>query len=347
LAKGINLSNWFNEYSSASEYANRFSTAQLSLIKNSGFTYVRLPIGVNILFNEANPSQLNQANLALVDQAINNCITNGLSVTINLHPWQARTDSLVAKDPAFADKIALYWKAIANHYKSYPYDKIFFEVFNEPHAMAVGFTNASIDYWQPIQEKFVKAIRDVSEAHYIIVGGEKWNSIEGLLALQKYNYKNVVYNFHFYDPFLFTHQGATWIDWVPARDGRNIPYPSSPAAVAPLVAAATNTELKNTLTWYGNQNIGINYIDGLIKPAADWAAAKDVILIANEFGSYKLYAPRTSRLAYLKDTRLTLEKYGIGWAMWEADEGFGFINYGSGRANPTADNEILQALGLK
>jgi len=45
LAKGINLSNWFNDYSDPSQFSTRFSFSTLSLIKQSGFTNVRIPIG--------------------------------------------------------------------------------------------------------------------------------------------------------------------------------------------------------------------------------------------------------------------------------------------------------------
>jgi endoglucanase len=347
LAKGINLSNWFNDYSSSSQFANRFTPATLQLIKQKGFTYVRLPIGSTILFNASNPAVLNSTNIIMVDNAVQNCINAGLAVMINLHPWQNDTDSLLAASPAFTDKIALYWKAVANYFKKYDTSKIYFEILNEPHASAGGFTAQGYNWWQPVQGKIITAIREATPYHYIIAGGEGWNSIDGLKQLSVYPYANIIYNFHFYEPFLFTHQGASWAGWVPAMLGNNIPYPSSPEAVAPLVAAASNTELKNALTWYGNQRINIDTLDRWVKFAADWATANKVTIIANEFGSYSPYAPRQSRLAYLHDVRTVFEKYKIGWAMWECDEGFGWISYPSGnRNNPVTDTELLQALGL-
>jgi endoglucanase len=347
LSKGINLSNWFNGYSDAGQYSNRFSLSTLQLIKQKGFTYVRIPIGENILFNPNNPSVLNANNLLAVDNAINNCISAGLGVTINLHAWKNDTDSLLAALPAYGDKVAAYWKAIATYFKKYAANKIYFEVYNEPHASSGGLTTQGFGWWQPVQQKLLQAIREAAPDHYIIAGGEGWNSIDGLKKLQAYNISKIIYNFHFYDPFLFTHQGASWIDWVPAALGKNIPYPSSPAAVAPLAAAATNTELKNTLTWYGDQRINIDSLDKWIKVAVDWAAANKVPLINNEFGSYSPNAPRQSRLTYLKDVRTVMEKYKIGWAMWECDEGFGWMSYPSGNRNsPIIDTELLTALGL-
>lgn len=347
LSKGINLSNWFNDYSDIGQFSNRFSAATLQLIKQKGFTYVRIPVGAGILFNKSNPSVLNAANLIEVDNAVSNCINAGLGVTINLHPAQNETDSLLAASPVYTDQVATYWKSLALFFKKYNADKLYFEVLNEPHASAAGLTAQGFSWWQPVQQKLIQAIRDAAPDHYIIAGGEGWSSIDGLKKITPYNISKIIYNFHFYEPFLFTHQGASWAGWIPAMLGSNIPYPSSPASVAPLIAAASNTELKNALTWYGDQKINIDSLDKMIKQAADWATTNNVPLILNEFGSYSTYAPRQSRLNYLHDVRVVLERYKIGWAMWECDEGFGWISYPSGNRNsPVADNEVLQALGL-
>jgi aryl-phospho-beta-D-glucosidase BglC (GH1 family) len=347
LSKGVNLSNWFNDYSDPGQYANRFSLSTLQLIKSTGFTYVRIPIGVTILFNAAHPDQLNAANLPYVDAAVNNCIKAGLGVTINLHPLTNNTDSLLANDPSFIDKMAEYWKAVATYFNKYSADTLFFELYNEPHASAVNLTTQDYSWWQPVQEKVINAIRQASGEHSIIVGGEGWNSIAGLTQLTPYNFDHIIYDFHFYDPFLFTHQGATWTGWQPAMDARNVPYPSSPEGVAPLIANSSNTDLNNALQWYGDQRYNIDSLDKWIKVAYDWGKAHNVKVIANEFGSYKPYAPRQSRLNFLHDVTTVFNKYKIDWAMWECDEDFGWITYPSGNRNaPVADVQVLQGLGL-
>jgi endoglucanase len=348
LAKGVNLSNWFNDYSDPGQFSTRFSTNTLQLIKASGFTYVRLPIGSSILFNLSNPSQLNATNLVKTDAAITNSINAGLAVTINLHPWQNDMDSLLANDPVFINKVAAYWKAVATYFKKYPADKIYFEVYNEPHASAGRLTTQSFAWWRPVQERMILAIREATTDHYIIAGGEGWNSIDGLLQLSPYAASRVIYNFHFYDPFLFTHQGASWAGWQPAIDARSVPYPSSPALVAPLIAASSNTTLNDALRWYGDQRYNLDSLDKWVKRAYDWGKINNAKIIVNEFGSYIPYAPRQSRLNWLRDARTVFEKYKIGWAMWECDEGFGWISYPSGnRNNPVTDTEVLGALGLR
>lgn len=348
LSKGANLSNWFNDYSDPGQYANRFSISTLRLIQYSGFTYVRIPVGSTILFNVSNPSQLNTANLTYVDAAINRSINAGLAVTLNLHPLLNDIDSLLSHNAAFVDKIAAYWKAVATYFKKYPADKLYFEIYNEPHAAAAGITTQGYTWWQQVQGKMITAIRETTPDHYIIAGGEGWNSINGLMQLTPYTDSKVIYNFHFYDPFLFTHQGASWAGWQPAIDARNVPYPSSPAAVAPLITGNSNTVLNDALRWYGDQRYNIDSLDKWIKRAYDWGQTNHVKIIANEFGSYMLYAPRQSRLNWIHDVRTVFEKYKIGWGMWECDEGFGWIDYtGGNRNSPVTDNEVLVALGLK
>ncbi|MEO6289636.1 MAG: cellulase family glycosylhydrolase [Ginsengibacter sp.] len=347
LAKGINLSNWFNDYSDPAQYANRFSLSTLQFIKSKGFTYVRIPIGVTILLNASHPDQLNAANFPYLDAAVDNCIKAGLGVTIDLHPLTNETDSLLANDPSYSTTIAAYWKAVATYFKKYSPGKLFFEVYNEPHAAAAGLTAQGYGWWYLVQEQFIAAIRSVTTEHTIIAGGEGWNSITGLTKLLPYHYDHIIYSFHFYDPFLFTHQGASWIGWQPAIDARNVPYPSSPAAVAPLIAGSSNTELNNALKWYGEQRYNIDSLDKWIKVAYTWGKNNNVKVVANEFGSYRPYAPRQSRLTFLHDARTIFEKYKIGWAMWECDEDFGWITYPSGnRNNPVPDVDVLQALGL-
>jgi len=348
LSKGINLSNWFNDYSDPTQYGTRFSLTSLQQIKSLGFTYVRIPIGSTVLYNSTAPSVLNSSQLSLVDAAVKNAIDAGLGVTLNLHPWKNDMDSLLAADPLMVNKVSLYWMSMAAYFKKYPSDKLFFEVYNEPHASAAGLTTKPPSWWAHAQELLIAAIRSQTSGHYIIAGGESWNSIEGLLNLNPSSQPKVIYNFHFYDPFLFTHQGAGWAGWEPAQVGKNIPYPSTPEGVTPLISSTYNTALQNALRWYGSQRYNSDSLNKWIKRVAQWAQDKNVMLICNEFGSYKPNAPRQSRLTYLQDVRSILEQYKIGWAMWEYDEGFGLTDYvGGNRNNPVTDNEILTALGLR
>jgi hypothetical protein len=349
LAKGINLTNWFNDYSDYAQFDTRFSASDMLRIKAEGFTYIRLPIGTPVLFIESNPSQLNQTNLKKIDAAVQNAVNAGLAVVLDaVHNSNDGLEIKLATVSGYADKVATYWGSLATYFSKYETDKIFFEVYNEPHVASSGAVAIAKTWWWPMQQRFVKAIRLATANHYIIAGAEGWNNRFQLLANAPYPEANVIYNFHCYNPFLFTHQGATWTGWAPAMEARGIPFPSSPAAVDSLIKATSFQDLKDQLAWYGSQRYNADSLLRWIKPLADWGMKNNVLVTCNEFGSYKPYAPRPSHLRWVHDMRSALEANGVPWAMWDYDEGFGLIDYtNNDRSKPVVDAEVLVALGLK
>jgi aryl-phospho-beta-D-glucosidase BglC (GH1 family) len=348
LSKGINLSNWFNDYSDPAQFDDRFTDAHFGLLKQLGFTYVRIPIGQSILFSHSTPSQLNPVNLQYVESAVQKAISHGLAVTLNYHTASDDFEETLPTNTVNQDKLAQYWKAVANYFKKYDKTQVFFEVYNEPHVASNGSIGGiSKTWWTSVQLKLVNAIRSTTPDHFIIVGGEGWNSIDGLLLLTPYRVDNIVYNFHFYDPFTFPHQGATWAG-PPMDLLRDIPYPSTPENVAPIVDTTTNADAKQLIQWYGEERWDRDKLAVSIQRAVDWSKSFNAAIICNEFGSYKPFSPRQSRLNLIHDIRSILEDNGVGWAMWEMDEGFGFIDYNNGdRSSFTTDDDVLHSLGLK
>lgn len=348
FARGINLSNWFNDYSDAAQFGTRFNASHFTQIKQLGFTFVRLPIGNTVLYDPTSPGTLKSSQLAWVDSAVKHINTSGLAVIIDFHPQQAGfEEALGLNTGGEQDGLVKFWKALADHYKSYPADKLAFEVYNEPHVTGVAPTVFQPDWWLPVQGRCIQAIRSVTLAHFVIAGGMEWNSMNGLVRVSPYPYDRVVYNFHFYDPFLFTHQGASWVDWPPAKEGHDIPWPASPEGVAPLIASASSPSVKDALAWYGDNRFNADSVNRWISKASDWATRNQVYVMCNEFGSYKAVAPTDSRIGWIHDVRTALESHGIGWAMWEYDEGFGLVTYPTGdRSHPVVDDKVRQALGL-
>jgi endoglucanase len=58
-------------------------------------------------------------------------------------------------------------------------------------------------------------IRKSNPERPVIIGGEFWSGINSLKTLKLPDDPNIVPTFHYYDPFDFTHQGATWVNPVP------------------------------------------------------------------------------------------------------------------------------------
>ncbi|HJV19038.1 MAG TPA: cellulase family glycosylhydrolase [Sediminibacterium sp.] len=349
LAAGINLSNWFNDYSDQAQYATRFNSNHFTQIKNAGFTYVRLPIGASVISDPNNLSVLNTTNLGHIDQAVRNIIAAGLSVTIVLHSNSAPLETKLATDPLSRLAFRQFWKNLATHFKQYDTTQMIFEIFNEPHIGATqGAAGIDKNWWAPFQEQLIQSIREVAPDHYIIAGAENWNNWNDLTQLTPSAARNIVYTFHFYDPFTFTHQGADW-SGTPYDQIRQIPYPGTPENMAPLVAAATTPDLKFFLQWYGTQRYNADSVHNALQKIDNWSKAHQVPVICNEFGVYKPYAPAASRLRYLQEFRTAVNQYKIGWAVWDYDEGFGMASYPTAVRTgvPEWDAGVLTALGLQ
>lgn len=347
LSKGVNLSNWFSSYIDNDYFLHRFTDVHLKQVHELGFRHVRLPLAWGVLFNEDNPTVLNAAYVASVDKALKLITDAGLAVILDpLHGASEETEKRFATDPAFQVKVSVFWQSVIKRYRyQYTPDQLFFEVMSEPHAVAGKVVSA--DWWPAVQELLVSAIRKNDSHHYVIVGGGDWNKIGGLLKVRPYAFGKLIYNFHFYDQMEFTHQGAPWAGPYFEQMAR-VPYPSSPMLVDSLWRVTSNPEFKSFLADYGVARWNGLKIDSIMRRVSQWAVDNKIDYVTcNEFGVYKVVAPVSGRLAWLRDTRIAMERYGFGWTMWEYDEGFGLVEYPSGsRGVPVVDQAVRGALGL-
>ena len=82
---------------------------------------------------------------------------------------------------------------------------------------------------------------------------------------------------------------------------------------------------------------------GEIGQVAAWAKRWKVPVTCNEFGVYRKAANPQDRAAWISDVRTTLEKYSIGWTMWDYSGGFGVVRKQDGQ--PVPDEVTVKALG--
>ena len=337
LRHGINLSHWFaqsGDYSRA--HLESHTTAEdIALIKSMGFDHVRLTIEPAPLFNAENPSKLKDEYLKYLDNALDIILAHGLAVIVDIHPSDEFKVKLNSNDRQI-EAFAAFWQALAQHVSTRDPERVFLEVINEP-MVEDGYR------WLGMQGKLITAIRAGAPRHTIIASGHRWSGLPELLFLIPYSDRNIIYNFHFYEPFAFTHQGATWAGPTVAFY-RNIPYPSNPENVSKILDPIHDETARNNLLRYGEDRWDAKRIDLEIGKAAAWAAKYHVPLICNEFGTFRNFAPAADRGAWIRDMRTALEKYRIGWTMWDYAGGFGVVNKQNGHATP--DAEVVKALGL-
>jgi aryl-phospho-beta-D-glucosidase BglC (GH1 family) len=339
LRHGINLSHWFaqsanNDYSKA--HLDSHTTAQdIALIKSMGFDHVRLTVEPAPLFDSADPGTLKTEYLRYLDRALDMILAHGLAVIVDIHPSEAFKVKLNTDD-RYVENFVRFWRALAQHLSTRDPERTFLEVLNEP-MVTDGYR------WFGIQAKVIAAMRAVAPDHTIIASGHRWSGLYEMLALEPYVDRNIIYNFHFYEPFAFTHQGASWAG-PNLQFYKNVPYPSSPEMVAKMLDTVTDDPARLNLLAYGADRWNAARIDMALGVAAAWAEKHQVPVTCNEFGAYRRFAMPADRAAWIFDMRTALEKHNIGWTMWDYAGGFSVVNKENGKATP--DVETVRALGL-
>ena len=341
LRHGINASEWFaqvyDQRGYTKEHFQNWTTAQdIALMQAMGFDYVRLSVDPQPMMPSHRPDEIPAEYLGYLDAAVKMILDHGLAVVIDVHPgsdFKAR----LAKDDSFVQEFADFWRVLARHYSTWDQERVFFEILNEPE-MSDGYR------WYGVQAKLATAIREGALQHTLIAAGARWSDDDDLVFLDPLRDPNVIYNFHFYEPHIFTHQGATWSSyfwhWV-----KGLHYPSSPESAAKVAAAVPDAKDRLAVTRYGQDHWDAARIDAEIAQVAEWARQRGVPVVCNEFGVYREYASPQDREAWIHDVRTALERHGMGWAMWDYSGSFGVVTDRQTKAK--LDEVTVRALGLK
>jgi endoglucanase len=338
LKRGINTSHWFSQNAEdySAHHTDTETTAEdIATIARLGFDNVRLSI-------DAAP--LDQAFhgrggdfLARLDRAVDQILATGMAVQIDLHPEEPFKEQVRSSNTG-VDRLVILWRQLARRYANRDHERVLFEIMNEP--------EVSDPYrWSGIQTRVAAAIREVAPANTIIASGGNYSGIVDLLGQHPLADGNVIYNFHFYNPPVFTHQGAGWGApfWIYEH---GIPYPPTENTMAELVKQVPDPVDRYELENYWLDHWDAHRIRLLIDETAAWAKTNKVPLICNEFGAYRQVTEPSSRLAWLRDVRTALEADGIGWAMWDYHNDFGVaVKDASGKS--VVDPGTVEALGLK
>jgi endoglucanase len=337
LRRGVNASMWFAQAGDYSpERLRSYTTADdIALMHSMGFDHVRLSIDGDALLRDAPPHGLNAAFVAELDTAVNTMLKDGLRVIVDVHPSDPFKVQLRSNDDAITHFVAL-WSALAGHYAQTDPERLFFEVLNEPEF-------ADAQQWNAVQTRAITAIRQAAPHHTIIATAGHYSGLTDLLALEPLADTNVIYTFHDYEPFPFTHQGATWT-MAAVRPLRGVPYPSSPENIAAAVSQEQSLVDQHWIDTYGLNRWDAARIRAELSFAGKWAALHHVPVYCGEFGVYQPYVDPTMRAAWLRDTRTALEDQGIGWAVWDYQGSFAVVTKTDGKAAPIP--AIAEALGL-
>ena len=287
-------------------------------IAEAGFKTVRIPMNFGAWANYEKPYKwTNEESLKIADNFVKWALDNNLNAIIDLH--HVEFDGKV-KGAATTERIVWLWKEIAARYKNTNPEKVCFELRNEPH-------DISAEDWRNQAEAIIKAIRPIAPNHTLIVGFHDWNSRAALVDSKPFSDPNIIYTFHYYDPFLFTHQAATWAgEGLP--DVKYVPFPYSKKTKIETPASAKGKWVEGLIKSYENDSRAEKMFADL-KAAKDWSIKNNVPIFLGEFGSFTKNPTMEDRCRHAETVYAALGKLEIPSAWWEWDGGFNMFKTGT------------------
>jgi hypothetical protein len=142
----------------------------------------------------------------------------------------------------------------------------------------------------------------------------------------------------------FTHQGADWTGTQGLAELRNIPWPSYLPELQPAIAAAASDAIRSLLRTYRDDDWDATRIDWDMHLAAAWSKRWNARVVVNEFGDFKPFSPPESRVRWLRDVRVALDREHLAWAVWDYAAGFDLTILDN--ETRAIDPQVSAALGL-
>jgi hypothetical protein len=342
--------------------------ADLRALRKVGIDFIRLPVDPGPLLAFAGVRRN-----ALVDEvlgAVKMVLAEDLTVILNLHPngathfWTPQNLLSSASAPLFLKYCELV-ATIAARLSRLDRARVAFEPVNEP-------PQECVSDWPLLQAEIMRKARIAAPNLTLVATGACGSMIAGLEAFDPSTIGdgNIIYTFHFYEPYVFSHQGAPWMSSEPMyRYLNSVPWPSAAgfrdATLAGVTArmdadaaapAAEKREIKvvieRVLKQYFDAAPDRRFIERHFLRVKAWARKHGIDrgrILLGEFGALRtderyVAARAADRARYIRDVRETAEALGMPWAYWNYFDGMGLTLDDRSRH---FDPPIAAALGLR
>ncbi|GJQ62354.1 MAG: hypothetical protein SCALA702_14070 [Melioribacteraceae bacterium] len=333
FSRGVNLSGWLQTSSPYQIHFSKYTKEDFENIKSLGCDVIRLPIRLNDMTTGAPDYELDPLFVYFLDKIVEWAEEVDIHLILDNHTF----DVDIPTSPDIGDVLVPVWRNVADRYKN-SYSKIYYEILNEPH----GIDDA---IWGEIQGEVIDAIREVDTTHYIVVGPAGWNSFHNLQYMPEYEDDKLIYTFHFYDPFLFTHQGASWTDPSLEPIG-GVPFPYNANNMPECPPSLLGTWVEGELQNYQNSGTTLNVVQLILK-AVQFGNQRNVPLFCGEFGVYIPESNNVDRVYWYEKVKDYFENYNIAWTTWDYQGGFGLFEKGTNELfNYDLNVPLLEALDL-
>ena len=319
---GVNLGGWLSQCNHTKErYDNFIVEEDIARIKDWKLDHFRVPIDYNLV--EDSEGNYIEEGFGYLDKVISWAGKYGLNMILDLHKTYGYSFDSGEKEEGFFENASYQerfyrlWEELAKRYGKY-YDRMCFELLNEVTKKEYS------DSWNKISAECIRRIRAIAPDIKILIGGYYNNSIEALKDLDMPADENIIYNFHCYEPLIFTHQGGYWVDGMDVSF--RMPIDSTYKQYDEYTDKYLNVFAESFVEFEQDKPLGVEYFEKIIGEAVSVANERNVALYCGEYGVINLASAEDS-LKWYKMICSVFDKYNIGRAAWSYKEmDFGLID---------------------
>lgn len=311
--RGVNLGGWISQFDAydVKHFETFITEDDLAYIASLGFDHVRVPVDYVVLEDE--DGNFRESGFAYLENCRTWCEKHGLHMLIDLHetygytfdPLKDIDRKVFFYDEKMQERFLRLWSEIARRFGKYS-DMVAFEPLNEVVLIEVA------EPWNVVLRKYIKTIREIAPKTNLIIGGVCYNSVLTIPLLDIPLDDHIVYNFHCYEPMLFTHQGAYWVDHMP--EDYRIGYPKTLEEYR-KASTELSKDLAGAVFTEGISEIGEGFFEDIFAPAIEKAEKEGVALYCGEYGVIDL-ADNEDKLRWLTDIHAVFKRHGIGRSLW-------------------------------
>ncbi|TPJ68833.1 cellulase family glycosylhydrolase [Mesorhizobium sp. B2-7-1] len=327
----------------------------LKALKDAGLDFLRMPVDPAPFLSEQTTALRDGLYASVLDSArmINRA---GLKVIVDLHLIPAGGNrkigmGQVMDDPAVFDAYAELVRNMARTLAKEDPNQVALELMNEP---IVDCDANRTNVWPDRQKKLFAAARASATRLTLILTGGCYSNAESLSRIDPKTIAddNIIWTFHSYDPFLLTHQGATWAgDFIQYVTGLPYPLTAVPKAQLDMTLDTIRDRIRAEAPWARRSGL-LSYLDeqvaaldtpekllGVMDQAFAtvdaWAKANGVKpqdITLGEFGMIRkeygngFVMPAAYRAAYARDMIARAEAHGFSWSVWSYGGAFGIVD---------------------
>lgn len=287
-------------------FATYITEDDIKYIATLGMDHIRL--GFDQIVLEEKPYIYREEIFGHIDRFISWCKKYNLNIVLNMHKAVGNYCDIkeavgLLDDDELQNRFIALWIAFEKRYAAN--SGIIFELLNE-------VRNVAPNKWNDLAEKTINEIRKLNKTCKIIIGSTCANSADMLKYLKVFDDENVIYTFHYYTPFAFTHQRGV-LQPEQMYYNRNMPYPGDIEYYCDYYRTAVNG--KNNI-YEKYERMDIAFLRDIMSPAFSFAKAHpDKILWCGEFGTIR-HANIKCRENWMRDVITLLKEHDIPYCVW-------------------------------